>query len=334
MSGAPLRVALLDDFEDWLGRHPAIVALREQVHLEVFTAPLGNEDALARRLADFDAVCLVRERTPFPASLFERLPRLRYVAFTGARNPSCDQDAAARRGIPVSNTPGGPSKRSTAELTWALLTAAGKRLVAADAGLRAGHWRTDAQGRPFGLPDLLEGATLGLLGLGEIGRMVAGYGRAFGMQVIAWSPHLTPARAVEGGAEHVDREVLFAQADYLSIHLVLAPATRGIVGAAELAAMRPGSVLVNTSRAGLVDMPALAAALPTGRPAHAALDVFDREPVAGDDPLRSMLVSPRVTLAPHLGYVNGPVFEAFALGLAEVVRGWMVGAPVRVVNGV
>ncbi|MEZ5654117.1 MAG: NAD(P)-dependent oxidoreductase [Burkholderiaceae bacterium] len=329
MVSSKLRVAILDDFEGWLAGHPAIRALHDQVELTVFREPL-RADAAAR-LAPFDGVCLVRERTPFPASLIESLPGLRYLAFTGARNPSCDQQAAAARGIPVSNTAGGPSKQSTAELAWALALAAEKRLVAADGGARAGHWRSDSQGRPYSLPGMLEGKTLGLLGLGEIGRIVAGFGRAFGMRVIAWSPNLTEERAKAGGAEPVAPESLFAQADVLSIHLVLAASTRGIVGAAELAAMKPGSVLVNTSRAGLIDMAALLAALRQGRPGYAGLDVFENEPLAVDEPV---LAAPNLTLAPHLGYVNDRVFEVFAAGLAEVIASWARGQPVRVVNGV
>lgn len=334
MTEPRLRVAILDDFERFMAAHPSLAALGDRVDLTVFDAPIGDEAALARTLADFDAICLIRERTPVPESLIARLPRLRYIAFTGARNPSCDQQAAAARGIAVSNTPGGPSKRSTAELAWALAMAATKRLVAADAGARVGQWRADTGGERYPLPVMLEGRTLGLLGLGEIGRIVAGYGRAFGMRIIAWSPNLTADRAREGGAEAVSREELFERSDVLSLHLVLAAATRGIVGAGELDRMQPGSVLVNTSRAGLIDMPALAAALAAGRPGHAALDVFDHEPIPANDPLWPLYRSPRVTLAPHLGYVNEPVLEAFAGGLAEVLAGWAGGAPVRVVNGV
>ncbi|MEZ5660962.1 MAG: D-2-hydroxyacid dehydrogenase family protein [Burkholderiaceae bacterium] len=324
-----LRVAILDDFEGWLDVHPAIAALRARAEITVFREPLG--DGIAQSLAGFHAVCLVRERTAFPAALIESLPALRYLAFTGARNPSCDQQAAAARAIAVSNTAGGPSKRSTAELAWALAMAADKQLVAADAGMRAGRWRADAQGRAYPLPGILEGRTLGLLGLGEIGSIMAGFGRAFGMRVIAWSPNLTDERAARGGAERVARQELFEQSDVLSLHMVLADSTRGIVGARDLAAMKPGSILVNTSRAGLIDMAALPLALQAGRPGHAALDVFEHEPVVADDPLLGLA---RLTLAPHLGYVNDRVFEIFATGLAEVITGWIEGRPVRVVNGV
>ncbi|MEZ5741512.1 MAG: NAD(P)-dependent oxidoreductase [Burkholderiaceae bacterium] len=281
-----------------------------------------------------DGICLVRERMPLPADLLARLPGLRFIAFTGARNPSCDHVAAAARGIPVSNTPGGPSKASTAEVTWALILAADKQVVPAASGLLAGHWRTDAAGRPYPLPGVLEGRCLGLLGLGDIGQRVAAVGRAMGMEVIAWSPNLSAERAQAGGAALVGRQDLFRRADVLSVHMVLAPATRAMIASDDLSLMKPTAMLVNTSRAGLIDADALQHAMAAGRPGKLAIDVFANEPVPADDPLRPLYRLPQVTMLPHLGYVNDRVFDAFANGLAAVIRGWIAGKPVSVMNGI
>lgn len=327
-----LRIAILDDYERAIGIHPAMTRLQDQVEITVFERPLGSVVQASKALQSFDAVCLIRERQPFPAELITQLPKLRYLAFTGGRNPSCDLLAAAAQGVPVSNTPGGPSKASTAELAWALALAAGKRLTAAIGGLEAGHWRADSQGRAYALPCVFEGKTLGLLGLGEIGQRVARYGQAFGMNVIAWSPNLTAERADAYGVAAVGRETLFERSDVLSVHLVLAQATRGLIGAAELALMPVDSILVNTSRAGLIDSGALVASLSANPARLAALDVFETEPLRADDPLAAILSRPDVLLCPHLGYVNEPVLDAFANGLAEVIDGWVVGEPVRVIN--
>lgn len=334
-----LRVAILDDYERVMATHPSIRAVMDggapnsrPIDLTVFDQPLGGPVSMVHELAGFDAVCLIRERTPFPASLIAALPRLRYLAFTGARNPSCDHEAAAQRGIPVSNTPGGPSKAATAELAFALIMACAKRLVAADAGLRAGHWRgDDATGR-WPLPAILEGRTLGLLGLGDIGQRVAGYGRAFGMNTIAWSPNLTDERAAAHSVTRVDKASLFANSDVLSIHLVLADSTRAIIGSAELASMKPDAMLVNTSRAGLIDSPALVQSLARAPQRQVALDVFNREPLDSQDPLAFLLGSPNAVLSPHLGYVNEPVLDAFARGLAQILEGWAAGQAVKVIN--
>ena len=327
-----IKVAILDDYERAVASHPAIAALAGQVELTCFDRPLGSLEQAAAALSGFDAVCLIRERMAFPAALFERLPGLKYLAFTGARNPSCDHQAAAAHGVQVSNTAGGPSKASTAELTWALALAAAKRLTRAEAGLRAGHWRGDARQRDYPLPQMLEGKTLGLLGVGEIGQRVAAFGKAFGMTTIAWSPNLTDARAADAGVERVNKADLFARADVLSLHMVLADSTRGIVGANDLAQMRAGSILVNTSRAGLIDSAALVAAMVAAPDRTVALDVFDTEPLSAADPLHALLELPNAVLCPHLGYVNEPVFEAFAQGLAEVIAAWARGEPVRVIN--
>jgi phosphoglycerate dehydrogenase-like enzyme len=323
------RIAVCDDYEraalagaDWS-------AIRERADVVVFEQPFGSAERTIDALRDFDAVCLMRERTPFPATVIDALPGLKFIVFTGERNAAVDHEAAARRGIPVSCTPGGPSKASTAELTWALLLAAMKRVVPADGGTRAGHWRLDSQGRRYALPANLEGQRLGLLGLGQIGARVARVGRAFGMDVVAWSQNLDDARAAEVGVRRVPKQELFETSAAVSLHLVLSARTRGIVGAADLARMRPDAVIVNTSRSGLMDERALAAALAAGRPGWAALDVFDTEPIPIGHPL---LALPTVTISPHLGYVNAQVFSAFHHGIVEALAAWLDGAPIRLVN--
>ena len=260
---------------------------------------------------------LVRDRTPFRAELIERLPKLRYVIFTGARNTALDTAALAARGIPISHTAWGPSKESTCELTWALILAASKRLEAKFAVMRAGGWRDD---RP--LPSVLAGERIGLIGLGEIGGRVARVAGAFGMQVIAWSPRMTPERAADKGATAVSLEQLLSMSKVVSLHLVPTDQTRRLLNAERLARMREDAILVNTSRSALIDMPSLLAALRAGRPAMAALDVYDEEPLAPDHPLRSL---PNVVLTPHIGFVSQPVFEAFARGVTECLQAWLRG---------
>lgn len=323
------RIAICDDYEraalaaaDWS-------AIRERADVTVFEEPFGDAARAIGALRDFDAVCLMRERTPFPADVIDALPRLKFIVFTGERNLAVDHEAAARRGIPVSFTPGGPSKASTAELTWALILAASKRIVRADTGARCGHWRADAEGRGYALPANLAGERLGLLGLGQIGARVARVGQAFGMDVVAWSQNLDDARAAEVGVRRVTKEALLETSAVVSLHLVLSARTRRIVGAAELARMRPDAVIVNTSRSGLMDERSLIDALAAGRPGWAALDVFDAEPVPPGHPL---LAVPNVTISPHLGYVNAQVFAAFHRGIVEALAAWLDGAPIRVVN--
>ncbi|ODS94862.1 MAG: hypothetical protein ABS56_17160 [Lautropia sp. SCN 69-89] len=323
------RIAICDDYEraalataDW-------EPIRSRAEVVVFEQPFGSAQRAIEALADFDAVCLMRERTPFPAAVIDALPRLKFVVFTGERNAAVDHEAAARRGIPVSFTPGGPSKASTAELTWALILAATKRIVPSDGGTRRGHWRGDASGHGYALPANLAGERLGLLGLGQIGARVARAGQAFGMDVVAWSQNLDDARAAGVGVRRVAKEELFETSAVVSLHLVLSARTRGIVGAADLARMRSDAVIVNTSRAGLIDQQALIDALKAGRPGAAALDVFDIEPLPAG---HRLLALPNVTITPHLGYVNAQVFAAFYQGVVDALAAWLDGAPIRLVN--
>jgi phosphoglycerate dehydrogenase-like enzyme len=328
-AGTRPRIAVCDDYERALAFGADWDTIRSRAEVVVFDRPFGGRQQAIEALADFDAVCLVRERTPFPAEVVAALPRLKFLAFTGERNLAVDHLAAAGRGIPVSFTPFGPSKSSTAELTWALILAAAKRVTVADAGVRRGHWRGDAHGAAYPLPVNLEGERLGLVGLGQIGSRVAAVGRAFGMEVVAWSPNLDNERAQAGGATRVSKEELFETSAIVSLHLVLSDRTRGIVGSADLARMRSDAVLVNTSRAALVDEAALIEALGRGRPGLAGLDVFGIEPLPAGAPVVSL---PNTVLTPHLGYVNDKVFAAFRQGLADALLAWLDGAPIRLVN--
>jgi D-3-phosphoglycerate dehydrogenase len=315
------RLAILDDFQraaektDWS-------AISDQVQIEIFDRPFPGPDALVEALRGFDMLCLLRERTPFPASLIGKLTDVRFIGVTGAHNRTLDLAAACERGIVVSHTRNGSSEYPTAELTWGLILAAARQIPGEERALRAGAWQT-------AVGTTLYGKTLGLLGLGRIGRRVAAIGAAFGMNVVAWSPNLTDERAGESGVTRVDRDELFSLSDVLSIHLVLGDATRGIVGARELALMRPSSILVNTSRGPLVDEAALIETLNARRIRAAALDVFDREPLAADHPLHSV---PNTVLTPHLGFVTEEVYSVLFGDTAENIAAYLAGAPIRVMR--
>ncbi len=315
------RIAVLDDSQrvartsaDW----STLAGRAELVVLE----PFADEDDAARRLLPFDILVPMRERTAFPASLVERLPNLKLLAMTGPRAPTFDLAACTARGILVCNT-GANTGAATAELALALMLACRRAVPQADRAMKAGSWH---EGVPIGA--VLEGRRLGLLGLGKLGSRVAGYGRAFGMEVVAWSQNLTAEAAEAAGARRVEKAELFATADVVSLHLVLSQRTRGIVGAAELAAMKPGATLVNTARGPLVDEAALLDALRSGR-IGAGLDVYDREPLPADHPLRAL---PNVVLTPHLGYSANHVYEQFYGESLENIRAYLDGRPIRVVN--
>lgn len=313
-------IAVVGDAEQALRRLVDWAPIEALADVTLHHQPLGG-DALVDALKDADAVVLVRDRTPVDAALLARLPKLRYVVFTGTRNTTLDLAALAARGIPVSHTEWGPSKDSTCEMTWSLILAATRQLEPQTALLRRGQWRPDAA---LPLPGVLHGQTLGLIGLGEIGGRVAKVGQALGMKVVAWSPRMTPERAAVHGALAVTLEELLATSKVVSLHLVPTPATRHLLDAQKLALMRPDSLLVNTSRSALVDGAALVGALERGRPGFAALDVFDVEPLPPGSPLRRL---PNVLLTPHLGFVAEPVFERFASGISECLRAWLAGQP-------
>jgi len=314
----PVSVVVLDDFQDVALSVADWSPLAGRADVVRHTDHLDDADALAARLADADVVVAMRERTPFPAALLARLPRLRLLVTTGMANASIDLPAAAAQGVVVCGTAGGSA--ATAELAWALVLAVARDVVADDRAVRAGRWQDH-----LGIE--LAGSTLGLLGLGRIGAAMARYAHAFDMEVLAWSQNLTAERAAEHGARLVDKAGLFAGSDVVSVHLRLSDRTRGLVGPAELRLLGPGGRLVNTSRGPIVDEAALLAALSAGTIAGAALDVFDVEPLPVDSPLRS---APRTVLTPHVGYVSRQSYAAmYGQAVADVVA-WLDGDPVRV----
>lgn len=310
------RIAVLGDGEQALRRLGDWRQVDAAADVTVHPYPLAGS-ALVQALQDADVVVLVRDRTPFSAELLSQLPRLKYLIFTGTRNTTLDQEALAARQIPVSHTEWGPSKDSTCEMTWSLILAARRQLLAQAAVLRAGQWRSAT---PQALPHVLKGQTLGLVGLGEIGSRVAKIGQAFGMQVQTWSPNMTPERAAVHGAEAVTLDHLLHTSHVVSLHLVPSASTRHLLNAERLAQMRPDSMLVNTSRSALIDSAALVQALQAGRPGLAALDVFDAEPLPADSPLRDL---PNALLTPHLGFVAEPVFQRFADGVVAHLQTWL-----------
>jgi phosphoglycerate dehydrogenase-like enzyme len=318
-----VRVAVLDDWQNVARQSADWSGLEARGEVVFFHRPFADEDEAANALAPFDILIPMRERTPFPGTLIRRLERLRMIALPGHRAGTLDMDACTAQGVLVCNTGGGPGSAATAELALGLLIAANRRIPAGDAAIRAGRFQEGV-----GLGVVLHGRTLGVLGLGTIGGMMARYARALGMHVLAWSPNLTRERAEAEGAELVDKDALFARADAVSIHMVLSPRSRGIVGAAELARMKPGAILVNTSRGPLVDEAALLDAVQSGR-IVAALDVYDREPLAAEHPLRR---APNTVLTPHIGYGTAEVFEGFYRQCIENVLAFLDGAPKRMVN--
>ena len=287
----------------------------------MFDRHLGALDAVADALAGFEIVCIMRERTPFPASLFERLPKLKLLVTTGRRNAAIDLEAAGRGGVTVCGT--GSPGHAAGELAFALILALARGLLSEANSVQAGGWQV-------GIGRDLHGATLGILGLGHIGAQIAGFGKAFGMQLTAWSQNLTEARAAEVGVRRVARDELFAGADFVTIHTRLSPRTEGLVGARELALMRPDAYLINSSRGPIVDQEALILALEQGKIAGAALDVYDQEPLPADHPLRR---TPRLLLTPHIGYVTRETYRVFYRETVELVQAWLAGRPRNVLTG-
>jgi phosphoglycerate dehydrogenase-like enzyme len=316
-----MKLAILDDYQRVALEMADWSRLRDLVEITVFDRYLGAEDAVAEALAAFEIVCIMRERTPFPATLFERLPKLKLLVTTGRRNAAIDLAAAARRGVTVCGT--GSPGHAAGELAFALILALARNLLVEANSVRAGGWQV-------GLGRDLHGATLGIIGLGHIGAQIAGFGRAFGMNLLASSQNLTEARAAEVGAQRVTKDELFASADFVTIHLRLSPRTRGLIGARELALMRKDAYLVNTSRGPIVDEAALIEALEQGRIAGAALDVYDREPLPADHTLRR---TPNLLLTPHIGYVTRETYRVFYGDTVDLVRAFLDGRPRNVLTG-
>ncbi|GAA3308398.1 D-2-hydroxyacid dehydrogenase family protein [Arthrobacter ramosus] len=312
------RLAILDDYQAVAHDYAPWAELADDgVDVTVFREPLA--DAVAA-LRDFDIIMAMRERTAFDAECLRQLPKLRLLVTTGMANAAIDMRAAEEQGITVCGTGGSPS--AAPELTWALLLAFARNVPFEDRRLRAGNWQSTVGFE-------VSGKTLGVLGLGKIGSKIAGYGKAFGMDVIAWSPNLTEETAAAAGARKVSKEALFREADVVSVHVRLSERSRGLVGEDELRLLGPKGVLVNTARGPIVDEAALLHGLNEGWLGGAALDVYDVEPLPADHPL---LTAPRTVLTPHLGYVSSQSYARFYGEAFEDIRAWVRGNPVRVLT--
>jgi D-3-phosphoglycerate dehydrogenase len=321
-----IKLALLDDYQKVAMRMADWDRLRKRgIEITVFHEPFASVDDAAQKLAPFQVLGLLRERTAFPRELIERLPNLQFMVLTGARAASLDDKAATERGIPISTTPGGGSNAPTAELGWALLMMCARDLAKAERLARAGKWHDGIEQMI-----VLEGKRLGILGLGKLGSRAAAYGKAFGMDVVAWSQNLTPEKAAAaGGAKYVGKDELLATSDFVSIHLALSARTRGLIGAADFAKMKRTAILVNTSRGPIVDEDALIAALKDRTILHAGLDVYDKEPLPADHPLTKL---DNITLIPHLGYVVEGSYRHFYEGTIKDIEAWLDGAPINLLN--
>ena len=318
------RIAVLDDWQDVARKSADWSPLTARAEVVFFPRAFDDEDDAAAKLADFEIILSMRERTPLPASLINRLPKLRMLGITGARNASLDTSACTARSILVCNTVGGAaSEAATAELALGLLIAAARAIPAADANMRAGGFQ---ESLPVGIS--LAGKTIGIVGLGRLGSYMANYCRALNMTILAWSENLGAERARAAGAALVPKEELFSRSDAVSIHLVLSPRSRGLIGAADLARMKPGAILINTSRGPIVDEAALVEAVQSRR-IIAALDVYDREPLPASHPLRS---APNTVLTPHLGYGVRETWKEFYPQSIENAVAFLDGKPVRVTN--
>ncbi|MBB2200881.1 D-2-hydroxyacid dehydrogenase family protein [Gluconacetobacter tumulisoli] len=313
---------ILDDYQGVARRMADWSILSGRLELVTLHHHIADEQALVTALADAEIVVIMRERTPFPARLFAQLPALRLLVTSGMRNAAIDLQAAAAHGVTVCGT--GSGSEAPVELTWALIFGLARHLMTENAALRqGGPWQST-------IGTELYGRRLGLLGLGKIGTRVGMIGRAFGMKVTAWSPNLTPERTDAAGvALAASKEELLETSDFVSIHLVLGEGTRGLLGVPELARMPAHAFLINTSRAAIVDQPALIAALEHNRIAGAGLDVFDHEPLPADHPFRRL---PNVLATPHLGYVTDSNYHTYFSETVDDIAAWLAGTPVRVLS--
>jgi phosphoglycerate dehydrogenase-like enzyme len=319
-AAAPVKVAVLDDYQDVARHYGPWEELGDAVDVTVFTDHVADEESLVDRIAGFPVVVAMRERTAFPRRVLQRLSDLRLLVTTGMGNAAIDLAAARDHGVVVTGTGGlGPP---TAELTWALILGLARDLVGEDRSIRTGGWQ-----RSVGAD--LDGATLGVVGLGRLGSRVASIGLAFGMDVIAWSQNLQSATAQASGVRAVSKEELFRTADVVTVHLQLSERTRGLITKDDLALLKPTATIVNTSRGPIIDEGALLEALSLGKLAGAGLDVFDVEPLPDEHPLRS---APRTLLTPHIGYVTDGTYQLFYREIVEDIAAFLAGHPVRVLN--
>jgi phosphoglycerate dehydrogenase-like enzyme len=316
------KVAILDDYQRVALRMANWSAVQSACSVRSFDGNLGSIEQAAEILSDFEIICLMRERMPFPAALFDRLPSLRLLVTTGTHNRTVDLNAAVSHGVIVSHTRAAGTENSTVELTWALILAAARNLTYEDRAMRAGGWQST-----IGMT--LHDKTLGILGLGRIGAIVAKIGHAFGMKIIAWSANLTAERVGMTPARLVSKDELFAQSDVLTIHMVLSERTRRLVGANELGRMKAHAILINTSRGPIIDEAALIQALQEKRIAGAGLDAFDQEPLPSDHVLRKL---DNVVITPHLGYVSEESYKIFFGDMVENIVAYLAGTPIRVLK--
>ncbi|HEY7664551.1 MAG TPA: D-2-hydroxyacid dehydrogenase family protein [Xanthobacteraceae bacterium] len=313
--------AILDDYQDVARKLADWSEVESELDIRVFNAHLGAQDNVIGALQGFEIICAMRERTAFPRAVIEKLPALKLLITTGARNASIDVAAARERGIIVCSTPAAGSP--TSGIAIGLMLELCRRIGYENARMKAGvPWQST-----IGLD--LEGLTLGVLGLGKLGTRTSRIARAFGMKALAWSQNLTPEKCSEAGVEYASKDELFRRADFVTIHLVLSARTRGLVGAHELGLMQPSAYIINTSRGPIIEEAALLAALRERRIAGAGLDVFDIEPLPADHPLRQL---DNVVLTPHLGYVSIQNYRAYFAGVVEDIRAYLDGKPVRVLQ--
>jgi phosphoglycerate dehydrogenase-like enzyme len=317
-----MRIAILDDYQDAALESADWSKVGDAVELRVIREVLSSEDSVADRISDCQVVVAMRERTPFPATLLERLPALQLLVTTGRSNDSIDVAAAARRGIVVCGTRAASAATATAELAWGLLLAVARRIAVEDTSVRSDGWQTTVGAE-------LDGRRLGLIGLGRVGARVARYGHAFGMDVVAWSQNLTDEHASTLGVRRVTKDELLSSSDVISLHLRLGDRSRALIGAPEFDAMRTSAILINTSRGPIVDEPALVAALHERRIGGAGLDVYDEEPLPPGHPL---CAAPGTVLTPHLGFVTKETYDVFYQDAVEDIICWIDGQPIRILS--
>ncbi len=317
-----MRVAILDDYQNVALKMADWSPIAARAEITAFSDHVGDMESLVACLENFEIIVIMRGRTPFPRPLLERLPALKLLVTTGMHHIAVDMAAATERGIVVCGTSGIPNGTPTVELTWALILSLVRNIPVHDRSVREGGWQLD-------IGTGLYGKVLGVVGLGTIGSGVARIGRAFGMDVIAWSQNLKKERCAEAGVRYASKDELLSAADVVTIHVVLSDRTRGLIGARELGLMKPGAFLVNTSRGPIVDQDALIDALQKKRIGGAALDVYNIEPLPADHPMRRL---PRSVTTPHLGFVTDDNYRIFYGQCVEDVLGFLKGAPVRVLN--
>jgi len=312
-----MRVAVLDDYQGVAGDRTDWEIVKDDVDITVFDDHIFDEDAIAERLKDFEIICAMRERTPFPRSQLEKLPNLKLLITSGMRNRGIDTAAASEMGVMVCGTPS--VGRPTADLAWGLILGLARQIPMEDRRVRASGWQET-------IGTSLQGKTLGIAGLGNLGSRMAAVAKAFEMDVIAWSQNLTAEKCAEHGVALVSKDDLLARSDFITIHLILSDRTRGVFGAAELAKMKPTAYIVNTSRGPIIDEDALAAALRNNTIAGAGIDVFSVEPLPADNQFRNL---ENMIVTPHLGYVEAANYDAYFGGYAAAIRGFLDGKPVN-----